>query len=247
MHGLAKVGALLVVIALTTTIAGQDLRKPLDPAKARINYSFAVRPGAEPFRFQVQVDKTSTITGVSVFRSGQSSPFQVLPACRWESDLKMTLDEYDGELELLKHADLNFDGFEDVQLLQNEFPNPWWCTYEWDPKAARFRSSPEIPNPDPVPHPESKTITAHQDWQGGPYKDSTYRWNRGKTELIEQSGVLYGSNNPKCGFTRFCSRLINGKMVTTAEKPFVCDGQSEEEDKAELICPAAPVRTVKTQ
>jgi hypothetical protein len=35
----------------------------------------------------------------------------------------MELTEYDDERELLKHQDLNFDGFEDVQLLQYYVPH----------------------------------------------------------------------------------------------------------------------------
>ena len=59
----------------------QERPKPLDPKKAHASYSFPVRGGAEPFRFQVELDKTSTVTGVSVFRQGELSPFQTLPAC----------------------------------------------------------------------------------------------------------------------------------------------------------------------
>lgn len=95
--------------------------KPLDPNKARATYLFPIQPGAKPFRFKVELDQASTVTGVSVFRDGDSSPFQTLPACKDALTEKLT--EYDKELELLAHADLNFDGFEDVQLLQYYHPS----------------------------------------------------------------------------------------------------------------------------
>ena len=91
----------------------QEAVKPLDPSKAKTSYSFPLQAGVAPFRFEVQLDGASRITGVQVFASGESSPFQTLPSCKRKDGLTMELTEYDDKLELLEHQDLNFDGFED--------------------------------------------------------------------------------------------------------------------------------------
>jgi hypothetical protein len=62
----------------------------------------------------VQVDKTSTVTGVSIVHGGESAPFQSLPVC--DPKLSEQLTEYDQNLELLKHTDLNFDGLEEMNM-----------------------------------------------------------------------------------------------------------------------------------
>src|SRR6185436_18125770 len=83
--------------------------------------------------------------------------------------------------------------FEDVQLLQYYVPHlgkSLYCIYTWNERDGRFRYAPEIPETDPLPDPQSKTITVHEDWFGGVYSDSTYRWNGGKMELIEQHGTV---------------------------------------------------------
>jgi hypothetical protein len=231
---------LLSVLALSTRVAAQDRLKPLDPSKARTTYSFPVLPGGKPFRFKVELDQTSTVTGVSVFREGDTSPFQTLPACK--DAITEELTEYDEERELLVHADLNFDGFEDVQLLQFFHPHlgtKVFCIYAWDNKSGRFRAAPEIPAVNPVPHPESKTLTVHQDWQGGVYADSTYRWTGAKFDLIEEYGRVYGSNDSKCAFTDHCDKLINGKMVNTLSRAVVC---SDDRPDPQLVCPATARR-----
>jgi hypothetical protein len=108
----------LAAALLGTESNAQETLKPLEPGKAKTNYSFPIQSGSPLFRFAVQLDGTSSITGAQVFRPGESVPFQSLPACKRKDDLHMELTEDDAERELLKHQDLNFDGFEDVQLLQ---------------------------------------------------------------------------------------------------------------------------------
>jgi hypothetical protein len=224
-----------IAVVIARGIIAQEKLKPLDPTKARTIYTFPIRSGAQPFRFQVQVDQTSTIAGVLVFRPGESNPFQTLPVCK--GDLTMQLNEYDDQRELLKHADLNFDGFEDLKLLQYYVPHlgkSLYCIYTWSEQDGRFRAAPEIPRIDPIPHPQDKTITVHEDWQGGVYSDSIYRWNGTKLELAEQNGRVSGSDNPQCGFTDYCSQLIKGKMVITAERPSGCmDGPENQ-----FVCPS---------
>ncbi len=111
-----------------------------------------------------------------------------------------------------------------------------YCVYLWNEAEQQFRYDPESPAVGPMPHPETKTITAHQDWQGGSSNNSTYRWNGTKIELIEENGTVYGSDDPNCGSTDFCRKLINGKMVITAEKPSSCSGKQD----VPLVCPVNP-------
>ncbi len=183
-------GLMLFAGLLSTAVVGQEKRKPLDPKKAHTSYSFSVRAGGEPFRFQVQLDNAVRVTGVSVFREGEPTPFQTLSSC--DKNLSMELTEYDDERELLNHADLNFDGFEDLELLQDYDDHNatlMYCIYVWDQKQGRFRYEPGIPNINPVADPDSKTIRVHQDWQGGAYSDTTYHWNGAKFEVIEEANA----------------------------------------------------------
>src|SRR5436190_12658829 len=76
---------LLAISAATAPIAcAQPANgpKPLDPKDARAVYTFAVRPGADPFSFRVRFDEPGVVSGVAVFRDGESKPFQLLPSCR---------------------------------------------------------------------------------------------------------------------------------------------------------------------
>ncbi|HME57422.1 MAG TPA: hypothetical protein VKF63_03730 [Terracidiphilus sp.] len=219
--------------------------KPLDPNDPRLTFSFPIQPGGKSFRFKVEIDNTGEVTGVSVFREDDSSPFQKLPACGSVGLPNPVTDYWDvyGTSMLLKHADLNFDGFEDLELLQYYIPHlgkKSYCIFLWDNKAKLFRYSNELAelSLNPVPHPENKTLTTREDWQGGASQESTYRWNSGKLEMIEQDSLLGDwsqQTDKQCGFTFTCNRLVNGEMVTTLEKP-VC---TSEEMNNLPECPAA--------
>jgi hypothetical protein len=228
----------VLLLLLCVVLGAQERLRPLDASTAKTIYSFPVAKGRAPFRFQVELDPTGMVTGASVFREGESTRFQFLPAC--QDRISDVFTEYDSELDLIEHADLNFDGFEDVELLQFFHPHLGsrvYCIYTWDDKSGTFHPAPEIPALHPTPHPESKTITVHQDWMGGVYADRTYRWTGAKFELIEESGRGHGSDDPKCLFTDTCSKLINGKMVTTLSRPAACEDDRPEPD---LVCPAGP-------
>ncbi len=217
--------------AIQKSAEAQDTPKPLDPDDPRLTFSFPVHEDWKPFRFKVELNRTGMVTGVQVFREGESKPFQTLSADGGDLSEPVTegWDRYEISM-LIDHADLNFDGFEDLEWLQYYIPHLgkklYWI-YLWDNKAGIFRYSNELAelSVNPVPHPENKTLTTHEDWQGGAWQESTYRWNDGKLELIEQNSLLgdWGDqSNGKCGFHFSCSRLIKGKMVTTLEKP-ICD------------------------
>lgn len=228
--------------------ADQDKPKPLDPNDPRLTFSFSIQPGLKPFRFKVKLDKAGTITGVLVFREGASIPFQNLPSC--EVDIADQVNEYwiDNEIsQLVKHADLNFDGFEDLELLQYYNPHlgkKLYCIYLWDNKTGHFSYSKELSDigVNLEAHSENKTLTTLEDWQGGPWQADTYRWIGNQLELIEEISLLGDwstQTDKKCGFEFSCNRLINGEMVTTLEKP-IC---TNEEMENLPDCPAAAKST----
>jgi hypothetical protein len=223
----------------------QERPEPLDPNDPRLTFSFPIQKDGKPFSFKVNLDKTGIVSGVSVFRASDATMLQSLPACKRVGLSEPVTDDWGGYYisNLLDHADLNFDGFEDLELLDYAIPHldkKIYCIYLWDTKAGRFSYSKELTDisVNLEAHPENKTLTVSEDWQGGASRNSTYRWNGGKLELIEQDSLLgtWGDqSNRKCGFTFTCSRLVNGEMVTTLEKP-ICT-QDEFEKPPE--CPAA--------
>lgn len=246
---------MLQAFAMSTVCAqavAQTEAKPPDPNDPRLTFSFPIQTGGEAFRFKVGLSKAGRVTGVSVFRDGETTPFQTLPRCAIVDMPEAVSGSWPNvELNpLLKHADLNFDGFEDLELLVYDIPHldkKFYCIYLWDNNAGRFRYSNALSElgVNPVTHPENKTITMHEDWQGGVWTESTYRWTDGKPELIERNSLVANpslESNEKCGRNFTCSRLINGKMITTLEK-LVCT----QEDFDNLPdCPApAPVQALK--
>jgi hypothetical protein len=62
-------------LATQSAPADTNRSKPLDPSKAKSEYS-PPQSGGRSFDFHAQVDKTSTVTGVSTFHGGESAPFQ---------------------------------------------------------------------------------------------------------------------------------------------------------------------------
>jgi hypothetical protein len=217
--------ALMLCIVCNLATA-QD--NPHDPNDSRLSYSFPIQTGGPVFRFKVGLNKAGHVTGISVFRAEDATPFQTLPRCAIIDIPEPTSEEWEayGPSELLTHDDLNFDGFEDLELLTYSIPHldkKMYCIYLWDNKAGRFRYSNALSElaVNPAPHPASKTITMHEDWQGGLWTESTYRWNGARPELIEQNSLLgEGSlkSNQMCRFTFTCSRLVDGTMLTTLNK-----------------------------
>lgn len=235
----------LILHVSVNCCAAQDKPNPLNPNDPRLNFSFPIQSGGKPFHFKVEIDKSGTILGLEVYMPGSASPFQHIQTCAGEGSTEQ-LGPYaddDAYSQLLAHADFNFDGFEDIELLTDYIPHldkKLYCIYLWDNKADHFVYSPELSGiaVDPVPDPENKTITTREDWQGGAWQVSTYLWDDGKLELIEQESLLgdWSQQTAKeCGFAYTCSRLIGGKMVVTLGKD-VCT--PEEMDQLPS-CPAA--------
>jgi len=241
---------LCVVCSLAT--AQDSSHDPNDP---RLTSSFPIKAGGPVFRFKVGLNKAGRVTGISVFHAEDSAPFQTLPRCALIDIPEPVSEEWEayGTSQLLTHADLNFDGFEDLELLTYDIPHldkKMYCIYLWDNKAGRFRYSNAISElaVNPVPNSASKTILMHEDWQGGLWTESTYRWNGAKPELIEQNslsgdGSLQG--NQKCGFIFTCSRLVDGTMIITLEKR-ICSPKDPLPDCPASGSPPAPDADKKT-
>jgi hypothetical protein len=232
--------------------------KPLDPSDPRLSFSFPIQPGGKPFHFKVNLSNTGNVSSVSVFREEDTIPFQTLQACK-NADLSNPVNEDWGGYvlsNLLKHADLNFDGFEDLELLDYDIPHldkKLYCIYLWNDKAGRFNYSSDLTEiaVDLEPKPKDKTLTTREDWQGGAWQESTYRWKGGKLELIEQSrlsGYWGDQGNGKCGFDFSCSMQVKGKMITTLEKP-ICDVDEMDHlpDCPTAVSPATKASAKKSQ
>jgi len=212
---------------------------------AGLTFTFPIQADGKPMRFHLELNNEGYISGVSVFGADQSTQMQTLASCGVGDE---TYAEFGKQTDdpLLKHADLNFDGFEDLELLYYYIPHlgkKLYCIYLWDPKTGRFSYSQEVTQLaiNLEAQPGSKTLTTHEDWMFGPWQDSTYRWHAGKLELVEQTSLL-GSWSPPvggrkgCGFTYTCSKLVGGKMRDTLVKP-ICKPE-EMDDLPE--CPSTP-------
>jgi hypothetical protein len=147
----------------------------------------------------------------------------------------MELYEGDESIVLVEHADFNFDGYEDLKLLQFNHPhlgNSIFCVYLWDEKTSKFQYDPQIPMPDPVPHAERKTITTHHEYMGGTWGDSVYVWSGNKVIPIAEWGLANEAGMPgtnaNCPWTAWCAKRINGKMRNVVMKSTGCNDTDPE-------------------
>lgn len=248
-HRIAWHLAIQLALALSTSsVLPQQEPKPLSQKDPRLVFSFPIQSGSAPLRFVVNLDDTGSVTGVFVYRNGEHKPIQRLASC--SQPFEQITDRWeDHELsKLVAHTDFNFDGFEDLELLTAFIPHldkRIYCVYLWDQSAGRFVLSKQLSDiaSNLEAHPENKTLISHEAWQGGAWQQSTYRWNGNKLEVIEESSLL-GNPNPEksdhCGFTYWCSGLINGKLTVTLSKP-ICSIEEMEH------LPACPSPVLPTQ
>jgi hypothetical protein len=213
---------LFIGILLCGDRAHSQLKKPLDPKMANTSYTFEVRPGLR-FTFHVELDETSTIRAVTVFRENERTPFQTLPACDYTG--RMQLFEGDEQTAIVEHGDLNFDGYQDVKLLtylNDHLGKKIFCVYLWAGNTNHFRYEKQLLIADPIPHPETKSITSHSEYQGGTFADSTYEWRGTKLVLVAEDGTRDNVRYPECGPIHFSRRLVNGRILTTDEDSATC-------------------------
>lgn len=194
-------------------------KKPLDPERAHAVYTLEINPGHR-VTLRVGLDDKSVIQTVYAYRDNEATPFQILPACDYGGP--MQLFEGDEQLPLVQHADLNFDGYQDVLILtylNDHLGKKLFCPYLWNAKAGQFRFEKQLLIADPLAHPETKQITSHSEYFGGTFEDSTYEWRGDTLVLVAQEGTRDNTQHPECGPVHFSNRLVNGKMLTTEDDP----------------------------
>lgn len=141
----------------------------------------------------------------------------------------MELNDHEEIPDLVQHDDFDFDGYEDLELLRYHVPHlgkSIFCVYLWDEKAQRFRYEPQMPTVDPVAHPETKTITTHEEWIGGTWGDAVYIWLGDKLAPIAEWGLANEAGLPEtnadCPWTAWCSNRIDGTMRKVVTKSTGC-------------------------
>jgi hypothetical protein len=173
------------------------------PEKIKTEYKFRLSEKGPELLFRVALDKDSVPKSVAVFRPGESAPFQTMENCAYSSVDEFPTDRYP-DLQLVRVADFNFDGYLDLMMVgyanMPHLGNTFYCVWLWEPKQERFKELPgagEIS--DPTPDPATKTIRSHREYMGGPEVDEIYVWEKGELVLFESRRRLYSSAVEGCG------------------------------------------------
>lgn len=218
---------------LAAYICNSQQPRPQVSRTPQTEYSFAVRSGKPTITIRIEIAATGKIGNALVFQEGTLDPIQRLASC--QPNLAMELYEGDESTVLVEHADFNFDGYEDLKILQFHHPHlgkSIFCVYVWDDKTSKFRYEPQIPMPDPVPHAESKTITTHNVYMGGTWNDSVYVWSGNRVIPIAEWGLANEAGlpgtNADCPWTAWCSKRVNGRMRSVVRKSTGCNGADPE-------------------
>jgi len=236
---------LVIMLHLVPRLSHAQELKALAAESLKTTTSFPVRAGRAPLTVRVRIEQDGTIRDSQVFRQGSQTPFQTIPPC--QQNKVMRLYPGDEERALVEHADFNFDGFEDLKLLQDFVPHlgkSYFCVYLWDEMSGQFRFEPQIPEPDPIPHPEDKTITTQDVYSGdATYRHALYVWIAGKVTEIARWGVTRNEptvpgTDPACPWVAYCSKRINGKMQNVSTKEMGCNDIPVEE----IACAPPPLR-----
>lgn len=233
--------AAIFLLLLGSSLDCQEPR-PLDSKTVTTEYSFTVRNGRPPLTVRVEIGPSGKIGDALVFQQGDPKPFQRLASC--QPDLAMELQHGEENTVLIEQADFNFDGFVDLKLLQFHHPHlgkSIFCVYLWEEKTSKFRYDPQIPMPDPTPHPGNRTITTHDEYMGGTWSDSVYVWSGGKIIPIAKWGLaneagMTGRKNANCPWTAWCAKRINGRMRNVSRTATGCN----DTDPAPVKCTPPP-------
>ncbi len=183
-----------------TCLAVQSAESAREP---RTTYHFRLSEKGPELTFQVALDKDLVPESISVFRADESRPFQIL-----QNRCKSSPGDYPNwdypALELLRAADMEFDGYNDIELVaygnMPHLENLFYCVWLWDPGTQRFHESSGWTDvADPKPDPMTRTIHSHRYYLGGPEIEQTYAWLEGKLTLIEVDSLFYDGPVPGCG------------------------------------------------
>ena len=128
---------------------------------------FPIEAGGNPQQFRLDMNKEGYIASVSVFAADSPTPIQTLASCAAGDETYAEFQQQTND-PILKHADLNLDGFEDLELLYLFVPHlgkRLYCVYLWDAKTGQFRYSQEVTEvaTNLEAQPGSQTLTTHED------------------------------------------------------------------------------------
>jgi hypothetical protein len=188
---------LLALAAYGPTLAAQT------KAVVKTDYTFRLSEKGPELAFRVTLDKDNVPKSVSVFRSGEATPFQTMQNCAYSSAEEFPLDRYPN-LQLLQTADFNFDGYLDLMMVgyanMPHLGNTFYCVWLWDPKEEKFKQLYGMDElADPTPDPTTKAIHSHRDYLGGPEVDETYTIEKDAVVLLENRKRFYSSPVEGCG------------------------------------------------
>jgi hypothetical protein len=116
-------------------------------------------------------------------------------------------------------VDANFDGYEDILLMQflpaaPNIPYYWWI---YNPKTRLFAEDTALEN---ITSPEFDSVNhyIYSTWRGSccDHGNDTYEYRNGKAVLIEQSEDVYDPESKTD--TLFQRKLVNGKMKEISKK-----------------------------
>ncbi|HXZ13703.1 MAG TPA: hypothetical protein VEG64_15060 [Candidatus Sulfotelmatobacter sp.] len=189
--------------------------------KIKTEYTFWLSLKGPELVFRVALDNDNVPKSVSVYRPGEAAPFQTMENCAYSSVEVFPTDRYP-DLELLRTADFNFDGYQDLMLVgyanSPHLGNTFYCVWLWEPKEEKFKVLPGAGDiSDPTPDPATKTIRSHRDYIGGPEVDELYAWEKGALVLVESRRREYSSAIEGCGEYVVETRK-NGAMVQVRDE-----------------------------
>jgi hypothetical protein len=136
---------LVVAILLSAQVACALPVVAKTPEKIKTEYRFLLSEKGPDLVFHVALDKDSVPNSVSVFRPSESKPFETMENCAYSSVEIFPTDRYPN-LQLLRTADVNFDGYLDLMMVgytnMPHLGNTFYCVWLWEPKVERFEVFP---------------------------------------------------------------------------------------------------------
>lgn len=171
--------------------------------RVKTDYRFRLSEKGPDLAFRVTPDKDNVPKSVTVSHPGESKPFQTMQNCAYTSADEFPLDRYP-DLQLLRTADFNFDGYLDLMMVgyanMPHLGNTFYCVWLWEPKEEKFKQLSGMNEvSDPTPEPATKTIRSHRDYVGGPEVDETYTLEKDAAVLLESRKRFYSSAVEGCG------------------------------------------------
>jgi len=195
LRGCAELAVLALSLSCATTAAQA-------PTAIKTSYEARLSDRGPDLIFKVSLDEDAIPTSIAVYRMGEATPIQTLPN-RCQSSKEVFPVERYPSLDLVRVVDLNFDGYGDLELVavanSAHLGNTFYCCWLWDQTSQQFRPLTELDEvADPMPDPQTRTITSRRFYMGGPELEEIYAWIDGKLVLSESRRLYYGSSVPGC-------------------------------------------------